>query len=202
MGQSVATASSAITFSLTHRTALRYPPTPPATAPPQNEPNQPAGDTKDIALHTSCAAQEPTSLMDLPPPQSVGVKHLMVGKSLGSQSGMEKSLGEDACHSSEVVLQLCTGSAHSGNPLGGGREVASTQMGTVVDKWQWQCVHSTSTSLLHYSQALSQSSSTFSTVPTHQLLGSANAETTPARAPAAAADRKQRPDATCEGKNG
>ena len=42
----------------------------------------------------------------------------------------------------------------------------------------------------------------FSTVPTRQLLGSANAETTPARAPAAAADRKQRPDATCEGKNG
>ena len=43
---------------------------------------------------------------------------------------------------------------------------------------------------------------TFSTAPTHQLLGSANAEMTPARAPAAAADRKQRPDATCEGKNG
>ena len=42
----------------------------------------------------------------------------------------------------------------------------------------------------------------FSTVPTHQLLGSANAETTPARAPAAAAERKQRPDATCGGKNG
>ena len=37
--------------------------------------------------------------------------------------------------------------------------------------------------------------------PTHQLLGSANAETTPARAPATAADRKQQPDATCEGKN-
>ena len=43
---------------------------------------------------------------------------------------------------------------------------------------------------------------TFSTVPTHQLLGSANAETTPARAPAAVADRTQRPDATCEGKDG
>ena len=43
---------------------------------------------------------------------------------------------------------------------------------------------------------------TFSTAPTHQLLGFANAETTSARAPAAAADRKQRPDATCEGKNG
>ena len=43
---------------------------------------------------------------------------------------------------------------------------------------------------------------TSSTVPTRQLLGSANAETTPAGAPAATADRKQRPDATCEGKNG
>ena len=35
---------------------------------------------------------------------------------------------------------------------------------------------------------------TFSTAPTHQRLGSANAETTPAGAPAAAADRTQRPD--------
>ena len=43
---------------------------------------------------------------------------------------------------------------------------------------------------------------TFSTAPSHQLLGSANAETTLARAPAVAADRKQRPNATCEGKNG
>ena len=33
-------------------------------------------------------------------------------------------------------------------------------------------------------------------------LGSVNAETTPAGAPAAAADRTQRPDATCEGKSG
>ena len=43
---------------------------------------------------------------------------------------------------------------------------------------------------------------TFSTAPTHQLLRSANPETTPARAPAAAAGRKLQPDATCEGKNG
>ena len=43
---------------------------------------------------------------------------------------------------------------------------------------------------------------TSSTAPAHQPLGSANTETTPARAPAAAADRKQPPDATCEGKNG
>ena len=38
--------------------------------------------------------------------------------------------------------------------------------------------------------------------PAHQRLGSANAETTPAGAPAAAADRKQRPDTTCEGTTG
>ena len=38
---------------------------------------------------------------------------------------------------------------------------------------------------------------TSSTAPAHQPLGSANAETTPAGAPAAAADRKLRPDATC-----
>ena len=43
---------------------------------------------------------------------------------------------------------------------------------------------------------------TFSTAPTYRPLGSANAETTPAGAPAAAADRTQRPDATCEGMNG
>ena len=41
-----------------------------------------------------------------------------------------------------------------------------------------------------------------STAPEHQRRLSANAETTPAGAPAAAADRTQRPDATCEGKNG
>ena len=41
-----------------------------------------------------------------------------------------------------------------------------------------------------------------STAPAHQPLGLANAETTPAGALAVAADRKQQPDATCEGKNG
>ena len=56
--------------------------------------------------------------------------------------------------------------------------------------------------LLGAADAQSAHHATFSTAPTHQLLGSANAETTPARAPAAAADRKQQPDATCEGKNG
>ena len=44
---------------------------------------------------------------------------------------------------------------------------------------------------------------TCSTAPTHQLLGSANAETTPARAPAAAADRTQRPnDQHAKGRTG
>ena len=56
--------------------------------------------------------------------------------------------------------------------------------------------------LLGAADAQTAHHATFSTVPTHQLRGSANAETTPARAPAAAANRKQRPDATCEGKKG
>ena len=43
---------------------------------------------------------------------------------------------------------------------------------------------------------------TSSTAPAHQRRGSANAETTPAGAPAAAADRTQRPDATRGGTNG
>ena len=55
--------------------------------------------------------------------------------------------------------------------------------------------------LLGAADAQTAHHATFSTAPTHQLLGSANAETAPARAPVAAAGRKQRPDATCEGKN-
>ena len=56
--------------------------------------------------------------------------------------------------------------------------------------------------LLGAADAQTAHHATFSTAPTHQLLGTTNAETTPIRAPAAAADRKQQPDATCEGKNG
>ena len=56
--------------------------------------------------------------------------------------------------------------------------------------------------LLGAADAQTAHHATFSTAPTHQILGSANAETTSAGAPAAAADRKQQPDATCEGKNG
>ena len=52
--------------------------------------------------------------------------------------------------------------------------------------------------LLGATDAQTAHHATTSTAPVHQPLGSANAETTPARAPAAAADRKQRPDATCE----
>ena len=53
--------------------------------------------------------------------------------------------------------------------------------------------------LLGAADAQMAQTATSSTTPTHQRRGSANAETTPARAPAAAADRTQRPDATCEG---
>ena len=56
--------------------------------------------------------------------------------------------------------------------------------------------------LLGAADAQTAHPATSSTAPVHQPLGSANAETTPAGAPAAAADRKQRPYATCEGKNG
>ena len=56
--------------------------------------------------------------------------------------------------------------------------------------------------LLGATDAQTAHDATFSTAPAHQPLGPANEETTPARAPAAAADRKQHPDATCEGKNG
>ena len=56
--------------------------------------------------------------------------------------------------------------------------------------------------LLGATDAQTAHPATSSTAPAHQPLSSANAETTPAGAPAAAADRKQQPDATCEGKNG
>ena len=56
--------------------------------------------------------------------------------------------------------------------------------------------------LLGAANAQTAHPATSSTAPAHQRLGSVNAETTSARAPAAAADRTQRPNATCEGKNG
>ena len=56
--------------------------------------------------------------------------------------------------------------------------------------------------LLGAADAQTAHHATFSAAPTHQLLGSTNAKTTPARAPAAAADRKQQPDTTCKGENG
>ena len=93
--------------------------------------------------------------------------------------------------------------------------LTETQRGTLWTACGQRCVDSknsqtapatTSTSsirqLLGAADAQTAHPATSSTAPTHQPLGSANAETTPARAPAAAADRKQRPDATCEGKNG
>ena len=84
--------------------------------------------------------------------------------------------------------------------------------GRPVDRGAWTAKNSqttpptTSTSsirqLLGAADTQTAHHATFSTALTHQLLGSANTETTPARPPAAVADRKQQPDATCEGKNG
>ena len=56
--------------------------------------------------------------------------------------------------------------------------------------------------LLGATDAQAAHPATSSTAPAHQRRGPANAETTPAGAPAAAADRTQRPDATREGQNG
>ena len=71
-----------------------------------------------------------------------------------------------------------------------------------VKRPRQQPAHPPICQLLGAADAQTAHPATFSTVPTHQLLGSANAETTPAGAPAAAVDTKQRPDATCEGTNG
>ena len=93
--------------------------------------------------------------------------------------------------------------------------LTETQRGRLQTACGQRCVDSknsqttpatTSTSSIHQllgaTDAQTAHHATFSTAPTHQILGSTNAEMTPAKAPAAAADRKQRPDATCEGKNG
>ena len=90
-----------------------------------------------------------------------------------------------------------------------------TQRGRLWTACEQRCVDSknsqtttatTSTSSIHQllgaADAQTAHHATSSTAPTHQLLGPANAETPPSRAPAAAADRTQQPDATCEGKNG
>ena len=87
-----------------------------------------------------------------------------------------------------------------------GRLRAACGQRRVESKNSQRTLTTTSTSsirqLLGAADAQTAHHATFSTAPTHQLLGSANTETTPAGAPAAAADRKQQPDATCERKNG
>ena len=112
-------------------------------------------------------------------------------------------------HNVKLILKVCGG---GGGGEGGRGACAARRLWTACGQ---RCVDSknsqatpatTSTSsrrqLSGAADAQTAHHTTFSTVPTHQRLGSANAETTPAGAPAGAADRKQRPDATCEGTNG
>ena len=75
-----------------------------------------------------------------------------------------------------------------------GRQNSQTTPATTSTTSIRQLLGATNAQMAHHA--------TSSTAPAHQPLGSADAETTLARAPAAAANRKQRPDATCEGKNG
>ena len=84
-----------------------------------------------------------------------------------------------------------------GRPVDRGTWTANT-----VKRPRQQPAHPRIRQLLGAADAQTAHPATSSTAPTHQILGSANAETTPARAPAAAANRKQRSHATCEGKNG
>ena len=84
-----------------------------------------------------------------------------------------------------------------GRPVDGGVWTAKT-----VKRPRQQPAQPPIRQLLGATDAQTAHHATFSTVPTHQPLGSANAEMTPAGAPAAAAVRTQRPDATCEGKKG
>ena len=96
---------------------------------------------------------------------------------------------------------------------GGGLAVAARQVmdGLWTEVWgqqktvkrpQQQPAQPPIRQLLGAADAQTAHPATSSTAPAHQRRGSANAETTPARAQAAAADKTQRPDATCEGKNG
>ena len=84
-----------------------------------------------------------------------------------------------------------------GRPVDGGAWAAEP-----VKRPRQQPAQSSIRQLLGAADAHTAHPATSSTAPAHQLLGSANTETTPAGAPAAAADRTQRPDATCEGTNG
>jgi hypothetical protein len=110
-----------------------------------------------------------------------------------------------------TTAEFCLTTQHL--PRGGGAQKRSEAgYGRPVDRGAWTAKTvkttpaTTSTSsirqLLGAAHAQTAHPAASSTAPTHQPLGSAIAETTPAGAPAAAADRKQRPDATCEGKNG
>ena len=107
---------------------------------------------------------------------------------------------------SEVIVRVCAYLEPAGSKLraaflctcGGQRCVDSKNSQTTPATTSTSSIRQ----LLGAADTQTARHATFSTVPTHQLLGSANAEMTPARAPAAAADRKQRPDATCKGKNG
>ena len=107
-----------------------------------------------------------------------------------------------ACSAFQMLRVVRQGGAG----VGGGRLWTACGQRCVDSKNSQTTPATTSTSsicqLLGAADTQTAHPATFITAPTHQPLGSANAEMTPARAPAAAADRKQRPDATCEGKNG
>ena len=105
--------------------------------------------------------------------------------------------GQPGQRAEEASRTRNRGEACCGRPEDGGVWAAKT-----VKRPRQQPAQPPIRQLLGAADAQTAHPATSSTAPAHQRLGSANAETTPAGALAAAADRTQRPDATCEGENG
>ena len=130
----------------------------------------------DSIMAQAAAARE-SSEQTLPPAQPVDLGFFKIGIS--------------------ELEQVRSGAVAEGHSGGGGGEGAAK----AVKRPRQQPAQPPIRQLLGAAHAQTAHPATFSTAPSHQRLGSANAETTPARAPAAAADRTQRPDAKCEGEN-
>ena len=140
-----------------------------------------------------------------PPPPSPRVPRFPVGEGAQGIAGLGSWGPRWVCHAppssarEPFLSQAKCGERAAGQHCGGDDGGAGGQRDGSLRPLRSDCLRS---GVCPAGVGQSFPVSAFCGMPGHALLGSANAETTPARAPAAAADRKQRPDATCEGKNG
>ena len=117
-------------------------------------------------------------------------------------TGGHRARGCLCCLSRDPLQPLTTAQILRGVVCVGGKDVdRGVWAAKTVKQPRQQPAHPPIRQLLGATDGQTAHAATSSTAPTHQPLGSANAETTPARAPAAPAVRTQRPDATCEGEN-